>query len=260
MGTFFALIKGRKVVLMLISFLLTSVGFVFAHRILATSLKKIGYLNHHPRVFVILAGFVLFFFITMGSRPTLLWLLIGTILILLKSLPAFFSQYQEFLVQKNTLRILDHLVLGVQSGQSLRTSLQVLSARESSLLRIPMQNLVHAVTLENSSASLESPTLKKLYEELSRIEKSQSKFAEQLRALRRQTKTLKDFRRRSGQVTMQIRMQALVSAVLYVALLVFIIAQFGFFENRRLILASALLFFGGLVTVFVIGRRNRWNT
>jgi hypothetical protein len=136
----------------------------------------------------------------------------------------------------------------------------LLSAQESSLLRIPLQNLTHAIVYENSSASLRSAMLKTLYEELCRIEKSQSKCVDQLRALRKQIKMMEDFRRRSGQVSMQIRMQASVSAVLYVGLLLFMITQFGFFEYRGLILTSGVLFFGGLVTVFVIGRRSQWNT
>lgn len=245
---------------MLVSFLLTSIGFAFIHRILGSSLRKIGFPNLHARVFMFLAALMLIFFIIMGPHPTLLWFFFGMILILVKQMPQVFSAYQEFLIQKHLLRMLDQLVLGVQSGQSLRASLQTMAAGESSLLRIPLQNFVHAIAYENSPANLRSNTLRKLFDEMSRIEKSDSKCSEQLRAMRKQLKTVKDFRRRSGQVTMQIRMQAAVSAILYVALLFFMISQFGFNENRRLILASAILFFAGLVTVFVIGRKNQWNT
>lgn len=245
---------------MIVSFLLTSVGFTFIHRILRTSLDKIGFPNLHSRLFLFLTGLMLTFYVIAGSCPLKLWLLFGMISILVKCLPQCFSYYQEFLIQKHLLRFLDQLVLGVQSGQSLRTSLQSLSAGESSLLRIPLQNFVHALTFENSANGLRSNTLRSLFGEMNRIEKSQSKCADQLRAMRKQIKTMKDFRRRSGQVTMQIRMQAAVSAVLYLALLFFMITQFGFYPNRRIILASAILFGAGLVTVFVIGRRNRWNT
>jgi hypothetical protein len=245
---------------MLTSITLTSLGFVFAYRILGSSLQKIGFSNHHARIFLFSAGLMLFFFIFVGSRPALLWFFFGTILVFIKSLPYFFSRYLEILIQRHTLRMVDRLVLGVQSGQSLRTSLKQLATQESSLLRIPWQNLYHAITFENSLAGLGSPSLRRLGEELGRIERSQSKCADQLRALRKQIKTLQDFRRKSGQVTMQIRMQAAVSALLYVALLLFMTTQFGFYGNRGLILASGALFSGGLVTVFVIGRRNRWNT
>jgi hypothetical protein len=245
---------------MLVSFLLTSLGFAFAYRILGSSLQKIGFSIHHARLFMVFTAFMLFFFIVMASHPMRLWFFFGTILIFLKSLPHFFSRYLENLIQRHTLRMLDHLVLGVQSGQSLRTSLHMLSAQESSLLRIPLQNLAHAIGYENSPVNLGSMALKKLYEEISRIEKSQSKCADQLRALRKQIKTMEDFRRRSGQVTMQIRMQAVISAVLYAALLLFMITQFSFSENRALILTSGVLFAAGLVTVFVIGRRTRWTT
>ena len=243
-----------------ISILLTSLGFVFAHRILASSLHKIGFSNLHARIFLLLAALMIIFFITLSPHPSLLWLFFGTIFILLSLLPLFFSHYQEKLIQSHTLRLLDHLILNIQSGQSLRTSLVMLTSQESSLLRVSWGNLVHALVFENSSASLKSPALKNLFDELSRIERSQAKSADQLRSLRRNLKTLEDFRRRSGQVSLQIRMQAAISTLLFVGLLLFMITQFGFYAHRTLILAAGTLFFSGVVTVFVIGRRLQWST
>lgn len=243
-----------------VSIPLTTLGFMFAHRILASSLQKIGLSNLHARVFLILAGLMIFFFIIESPHPTLLWFLFGIIFILLRLLPHFFSRYQEKLIQSQTLRLLDHLILGVQSGQSLRSCLVIMSHQESSLLRVSLENLVHAIVFENSSAGLKSASLKNLFEELSRIEKSQSKSADQLKSLRKNLKTLEDFRRRSGQVSLQIRMQAAISALLYVGLLLFMITQFGFYQHRGLIMASATLFFSGMVTVFVIGRKFQWIT
>jgi hypothetical protein len=156
--------------------------------------------------------------------------------------------------------LLDQLILGVQSGQSLRSSLVLMSRQESSLLRVSLENLIHALVFENSSAGLKSRSLKNIFEELSRIERSQSKNADQLKSLRKNLKTLEDFRRRSGQVTLQIRMQAAISALLYGGLLLIMIAQFGFYQHIGLIMASGTLFFGGMVTVFVIGRRFQWTT
>lgn len=245
---------------MIVSILLTSIGFVFAHRILGSSLQKVGFPNLHARIFLVLAVLMIFFFAVRGPYPTQLWVFFGTILILLKLFPYFFSYYQEKLIQAHTLRALDHLILGVQSGQSLRTSLMMISRQESSLLRVSWENLAHAICFENSSSGLQSQTLKNLFNELQRIEKSQSKCGDQLRSLRKNLKTLEDFRRRSGQVSLQIRMQAAISALLYVVLLLFMVAQFGFFQHRVVIMASGTLFFVGMVTVFVIGRRIQWNT
>jgi len=243
-----------------VSILLTSLGFVFAHRILGSSLQKIGLSNLLPRIFLVLVALMILFFLILGPQPMLLWIFFGTLFILLKLLPYFFSRYQEKLIQAHTLRLLDHLILSVQSGQSLRASLVMLSRQESSLLRVSWENLVHAIVFENSAKSLRSPALKNLFEELSRIERSQAKCVDQLRSLRGNWKTLADFRRRSGQVSLQIRMQAAISTLLFVSLLLFMITQFGFFQHRMLILTSGTLFFSGVVTVFVIGRRLQWST
>ncbi|WP_413289385.1 hypothetical protein [Bdellovibrio sp. HCB337] len=245
---------------MILSILLTSVGIAFAHRILGASLQKVGFLNLHARIFLVLAALMIFFFATKGPHPTHLWVFFGTVFILLKLLPYFFSRYQEKLIHAHTLRVLDHLILGVQSGQSLRASLMMLASQESSLLRVSWENLTHAICFENSSAGLKSPALKNLFEELHRIERSQSKCGEQMRSLRKNLKTLEDFRRRSGQVSLQIRMQAAISALLYVGLLLFMLTQFGFYQHRTIIIISGTLFFVGMVTVFVIGRRIQWNT
>lgn len=243
-----------------VSILLTSLGFVFAHRILRSSLQKIGLSNLHTRIFLVLAALMIVFFIILAPHPSLLWIFFGTLFILLKLLPQLFSRYQEKLIQSHTLRMLDHLILSVQSGHSLRASLAMLSRQEPSLLRVSWENLVHAIAVENSPASLKSPSLKKLFGELSRIEKSQAKCVDQLRSLRRNLKTLEDFRRRSGQVSLQIRMQAAISTLLFAGLLLFMITQFGFYQHQTLILVSGTLFFIGVVTVFVIGRRLQWTT
>lgn len=243
-----------------VSIWLTSLGFVFAHRILGSSLQKIGLSNLHARFFLLLTALMIVFFIILASHPTLLWFFFGTVFILLKLLPPFFSRYQEKLIQAHTLRILDHLILSVQSGQSLRASLITLARGEPHLLRISWENLVHAMVFENSAVNLKSPSLKNLFEELSRIEKSQAKCADQLRSLRKNLKILEDFRRRSGQVSLQIRMQAAISALLFVGLLLFIVTQFGFYQHRGTIFVAGTLFFAGMVTVFVIGRRLQWTT
>lgn len=243
-----------------VSILLTSLGFLFVHRILASALQKIGLSKLHTRFFAVLAVVMIAFFVILGAHPMELWFLFGTIFILLSLLPYFFSRYQEKLIRIHTIRLLDHLILAVQSGHSLRASLVNLSRQESMLLRVSLENLVHAIVFEDSPKSLRSPALRQLFEELRRIEKSQTKCADQLRSLRKNLKTLDDFRRRSGQVSLQIRMQAGISAALFVALMLFVIFQFGFYQHRSLILGSATLFFIGLVTVFVIGRRMQWTT
>lgn len=245
---------------MIVSILLTNVGIAFAHRRLQSSLQQMGLTNLHARVFPVVAALMIFFFMIWRSCPGRLWLFFGAIFVLLKLLPTVFSHYQEKLIQTQTLRVLDQLILGVQAGQSLRVSLSALIRQEASLLRIPLENLAHAMVFENSSASLKSKALRDLFNELSRIEKSQAKCADQLRSLRKNLKTLESFRRKSGQVTLQIRMQALISALLYAGLLLFVITQFGFRPHQGLIVASGILFFGGMVTVFVIGRRLRWTT
>ncbi|MGZ3749168.1 MAG: hypothetical protein ACXWRE_16610, partial [Pseudobdellovibrionaceae bacterium] len=119
---------------MIVSILLTTLGFVFAYRILTSSLQSIGLSNLQTRIFLLLACLMIFLFLLWNPQPMLLWFLFGIIFILLRLLPYFFYSYQEKLIQSQTLRLLDHLILGVQSGESLRSSLVKISHQESSLL------------------------------------------------------------------------------------------------------------------------------
>lgn len=245
---------------MLISILLPSLGILSAHRILRRSLQQIGLLELHARFFLISSALMILFFMLRAHHPMQLWLFIGSLLIFLSLLPKIFSFLLEKQIEKHQLRLLDQLVLAVQSGRSLRAAISALAEAERGFLHLSILNLQHAILYETSESSLRSACLKNLYGELSRIDKSNSKCADQLRSFRQQLKTLEDFRRRSGQVSLQIRMQAAISALLYAGLLVFTVTQFGFYQHRGLIAASGTLFFVGMVTVFVIGRRNRWST
>jgi len=80
-----------------------------------------------------------------------------------------------------------------------------------------------------------------------------------VKALRRQLKLMEDFRRRSGQVTEQMKMQALIVTALYLGLLFFVIKQFGFKNHQSLILISGFIFLIGLLWIFLIGRRMKWK-
>jgi hypothetical protein len=82
---------------------------------------------------------------------------------------------------------------------------------------------------------------------------------DQLRALRKEIKMLEDFRRRSGQVTQQLKMQAIIVTALFSALLLFVIKQFGFQEHRNLIFCTSSTFILGLISIFWMGRRFKWK-
>lgn len=68
-----------------------------------------------------------------------------------------------------------------------------------------------------------------------------------------------DFRRRSGQVLVQIRAQALLLTALYIATFVYVSLQFGARNYLNLRLFSLALFIIGVLLVFIMGRKVRWK-
>lgn len=98
-----------------------------------------------------------------------------------------------------------------------------------------------------------------LSRDLAEIERKPTKMTEQLRSLRDFWRTRQDFRRRTGQVLLQARTQAAVSAALFVPLCAWNLVEspldkiFG-----RLCLASAF-FVAGQIWIFQMGKRVRWK-
>lgn len=100
---------------------------------------------------------------------------------------------------------------------------------------------------------------KKVDMELYQIESSQHKAIEKLCSWRDRIKIESDFRRKMGQVTMQIRAQAMLLLFFYLALLLFSAAKEGSHASLTLLLMSFLLFSLGFFLIFWLGRRVKWS-
>ena len=68
-----------------------------------------------------------------------------------------------------------------------------------------------------------------------------------------------DFRRRSGQALLGIRIQAVVMTLLYIAALTYVLITYGFEKNKEAILLSGFLYFLGTVWLQSIGRKIKWK-
>ncbi|MNT27442.1 hypothetical protein D3C72_1630730 [compost metagenome] len=193
------------------------------------------------------------------SEPFILWLFIGILLISLKFSPKILRFILERRLATAIIPFLDAVILGLQAGQSFRSSLHAAIESQSGWIRNQLRDLYNSVVMSDEVIDLKSALLADLREEFREIDRSQMKCADQLRALRRQLKMREDFRRRSGQVTQQIKAQAIIVTALFCALAGFVIAQFGWKEHAKLILLSSAVFILGLIWIFLMGRRFKWN-
>ncbi|KHD88023.1 MAG: hypothetical protein OM95_10880 [Bdellovibrio sp. ArHS] len=244
---------------MLIFFMISMIGHVLVHRILSSMARDFAFSQQLFRSLAI-SNLVVISFITaiMPSAPSL-WLFIGILLITLKLFPPILRFFLQKGMRSALIPLLDGVILGLQTGKSFRSSLYAAIENQSGWRRHQLMELYQSLAMSENVIAMKSALLQDFRDDLQEIDRSQSRCIEQVKALRRDLKMHEDFRRRSGQVTQQIKMQAIIVTALYVALFLFVIMQFGFKEHKNLILTSFLIFFGGLVWIFVAGRRMKWK-
>ena len=244
---------------MFINFLISAIGFVVAHRILANIVTEFA-LNQKIfiilNIFCVLALATSIFFVT---HPLTLWILIGILLITLKFFPRFMRFFLLKRLAQGLIPFFDHVILGLQAGKSFRQAMNSAIEAQAGWQRNQLRDLYNSIVTSEIKIVLKSALLKDLQAELLAIDRSQNRCVEQVKALRRQLKLMEDFRRRSGQVTEQMKMQALIVTALYLGLLFFVIKQFGFKNHQSLILISGFIFLIGLLWIFLIGRRMKWK-
>lgn len=244
---------------MLIVFLVSMLGHTLAHRILVLMARDFAFspqlLSHLHLINLFAIGFF-----AIVSRSTLaLWLFIGILLITLKFFPIVLRIFLLKRLRSVLVPFLDAVILGLQTGKSFRSSLHAAIEIQSGWVRNQLMEIYDSLVMSENVIAMKSTLLADLQRELLEIDRSKSRCLDQLRALRKDIKMLQDFRRRSGQVTQQLKMQAIIVTALFLALLLFVIKQFGFQEHRKLIFGAGMTFILGLIWIFLMGRRIKWK-
>lgn len=154
--------------------------------------------------------------------------------------------------------LIDGVILAMRSGRSFRTALQE-SARE---IGGPLGHYL-SPWCRQFAGHERAPTSPlwwaEIATELLGIDQQVHQSLVRLQSWRARLKLEDNFRRRAGQVALQVRLQALVISGLYFALLVFTWTRNNWREHLALITVSLLLFFCGLSLIFILGRRVKWS-
>ncbi|WP_373998549.1 hypothetical protein [Bdellovibrio bacteriovorus] len=244
---------------MLIIFMISLIGHVLVHRILSSMAREFAFSQRLVRNLSILNLVVICFFTANMPTAPSLWLFIGILLITLKFFPRILRFFLMKRMRSALIPLLDAVILGLQTGKSFRSSLYAAIENQSGWMRHQLMELYQSLAMSENVIAMKSALLQDFRDEILEIDRSQSRCIDQVKALRRELKMHEDFRRRSGQVSQQLKMQAIIVTALYVALLFFVIMQFGFKEHGKLILMSSLIFLSGLIWVFAMGRRLKWK-
>ncbi len=240
----------------LISFVIFFVGLEFGFRILrgenenlraqSATLTKIG------TVFVLVQ---IFFAILLKSNHFLIFFAqIGLVCTYLARI--FFENWQnQRRERESSFDFLNQIIIRMRSGESFRSSAHHLIQQHScwskwsAAVLFQPQKKFHSVWQEEHL----------LYREFLNIHQHPHQALPRLLALREQLSKLSDFRRRSGQVLMQIRMQAVVLLVMQIALSIFVIWKWGLKNQVGLLILASVLHALGLLTLALMGRKVKWT-
>ena len=162
--------------------------------------------------------------------------------------------------RRQILPFLDEIVLKMRAGKSLRETLKDVISQNPDSASSDLRELSSLICFpENKSQFALIPQAKELLIELQKMDQSRTRVIERLRSYRQKERIIQKFRQKSGQVTNQVRTQALVCSVLYFALLIWTLFTDSSAALSSPVLISLFLFFLGLCGFVLIGRSFRWK-
>ena len=168
------------------------------------------------------------------------------------------ARFRERKFRQDFVDFIDRLILQVRSGQSFRNSLELSNTKTPLASRLKLEKIIEAI---HFSQKIESSNhfVREIFEELTSVQRFPHKTLERLCAFRRKIKIEDDFRRRSGRIVRQVRIQITFLVFLYTSVLIFVVSKFGFTANITIILWSLSFFTVGIVGFLYLGVKKQWK-
>ncbi len=214
--------------------------------------------NLLPKVILLVA----FCSVRVGSQ---LW----ACLLLVPLAPLFMAKVnllRQFSLQKRLpvefLAFLDRVVLQMKGGASLRRACEQSVSHGDADVQHQLEIVVQSIGLppERQRESLGlAPSLVEHMLDIAQIAQQSHQVLRRVEVLRYRLRVEHDFRRRSGEAAVQVRIQCFITAGLYLALLAFVLMTQSVQEIGLLLLISCALFGVGVTWILLMGRRYRWK-
>lgn len=246
---------------MLIQFVILSFGFVFTHRMIEFQIAR----KPLPEAIsnrIMKTQILFFWFLTILSPwipvPLLIFFLFVPNLAAgrLDWILNFILRHQ---FQQNLVNFIDEVILLMMTGKSFRDSFLHLTTNSQHFFHVKLRELFAVGNFQTQFANSKHKELIQIAELVQSIEKNPHKSIDKLRAFRRQLHWAISFKRKSKLATTQIRAQAMILSFLYLALFVFVAHSQGS-QMNSVFLPSLILFLLGLISLFLLGRRQKWKT
>ena len=245
---------------MLIMFLILIFGFITAKRILRevfgqNILTKKQMTNFGTSYVVLLVSFSYF-----STHIIAFWALAFFPHVIFSIFIVLLKQFRRKKFEERFEELLSLLILKMKSGKGFRNSFsEVISECPRPIQRILID--IHDVVVFSQQSNSEriSAFVQTIILEFVEADHAPHAALKRLQGFRERLKIQSDFRRKSGQVLQQIRLQSLILSGIYFALLFFVIGKFGFESNQQSILLSLMFF--GLGIAFIFNKRGhiKWK-
>ena len=194
------------------------------------------------------------------SHFFVLWILSFAPHLLFSLFIAFLKAHRRKKFEERFEETLGLIIMKMKSGKAFRNAFSEViseSPREIQRILIDIRDVV-VFSQQNNSEHL-SRFVQTIILEFIQADLAPHSALKRLSSFRDRLKIQADFRRKSGQVMQQIRIQSLILSGVYFALFIFVIKSFGFESNHQMILSSFLFFGIGLLFIFYKGNKIKWT-
>lgn len=158
------------------------------------------------------------------------------------------------------LFLLNLFILQIRSGKSLRSVLaEALHVRKSSLSLGVLRALEVVAFSQHGETKFKSALLQKFVFTLSNAVENGHHARHLLENLRDELSLLKYFRHKSGQATLQTRMQSYICLFLYMILAVVLLKWLGPHRLKPFVTSSLAMMVLGVVIMNRLGRKKKWK-
>lgn len=246
---------------MIIWWILSLFGLFVAHRTLS-SCETLQLFSPQQLSSVRIFSFLTVIVFNFALRNNLLLLGGWNIVIFLSPwcLAHVIQRRREMILKREIVPILDSLILSMKSGRAFRPSLMTYVEKSMTAVQITMKNFISSLQYRKNIQSLSSdPQIFFFLKELLDVDQATQRPVERLKALRRRIFLENNFRQKSRQALMQVKVQSTILSIMYVLLGLFVHFQFGLHQHRTVFFNSLILFIIGTLLLRKIGKNYRWK-
>lgn len=242
--------------LVLVSF----IGFLLCSHALACLEKKFALDERwRARMHTVLWMWLLCIEYFSVKQPNFFWFVIFLHVILLALSPLILYVFLRRKILENQIIFLTGVILNMQSGKAFRASFRSAMIGQPKWFARQIDDVWYCMMNHEIHPQLSFPEMTEFAREVIRVDHTQAKIIDQLRRYRDHLKMVEQFRRRSGVAATQAKSQLLVLTLMYLALLVFVVSEFGFSGNQIWFFSSGTLYLVGIFVMYRISRSFKWR-